>query len=97
MSTNSDKRNESKRCQATYQLKTNLRNGGRIAGIGISYDDYSEESYRPNYDPGKIQVNTIRRTPEELVRLNGPVTIYNIKDLSEDEKRIKGLPVKGED
>jgi len=85
--TNSDKRNESKRCQGAYKIKTTLRNGGRIAGIGISEDDYSEESGRPNHDPGKIQVKTRAYTPEELVRLNGPVITYNIKDL---DKHLKG-------
>jgi hypothetical protein len=82
MKTNSDRRNTSKRCQSTYQIKTRLRNGGRIAGMGILHDDYSEESYGGyrNSNAGRVRTVSDFLTPEERVELNGPVKIYRIKD-----------------
>lgn len=53
---------------------TSLRNGGRKAGIGILYDDYSEESGGKNYekhDPVRFPHDDV--DPEEL---NGPVICY---------------------
>lgn len=81
MKTYSDKRNESKRCQGTYQIKTSFRNGGRIAGIGILYDDYSEESYGGycNISAGKVRTPYDFMKPKERASLNGPVKTYHVK------------------
>lgn len=55
---------------------TSLRNGGRIAGAGTAYDDYSEESgHCPG--PGKHSAGAVRmphdgENPDDL---NGPVII----------------------
>lgn len=83
MKTNSDKRNTSRRGHANEHMKTSFRNGGRIAGMGILHDNYSEESYRPNYDPGKIKVHTPSDflTPEERAGLNGKVITYKLDEL----------------
>lgn len=82
MKTNSERVSTSKRGHANERMKTRLRNGGRIAGMGILYDNYSEESYRPNYDPGKIRVVTPSDflSKEEKEALNGEVTTYYIKE-----------------
>lgn len=53
---------------------TSLRNGGRIAGTGMAYDDYSEESgnrYGETYRP-------LVRFPHDNIKpedLNGPCVI----------------------
>ena len=82
MKTNSDKRNTSKRRQSTYQIKIRLRNGSRIAGMGILHDDYSEESYRGYHNSNAGRVGTVSDflTPEERAKLNGPVKTYRIND-----------------
>ena len=53
-------------------MNTNLANSGRVAGYGMSHDDYSEESYG-GYRDYKVTV----RLPndEEDTDLNGPVII----------------------
>ena len=90
MKTNSDRRNTSKRCQATYQMKTALRNGGRIAGIGILYDDYSEESYGGyrNYYAGPVRTASEFLTPEEYEKLSGPVKTYRLERRDKHEKSL---------
>lgn len=82
MKTNSDRRNASKRCQSTYQIKTSFRNSGRIAGMGILYDDYSEESYGGyhNITAGRVRTISDSMTPEERAELNGPVITYQKED-----------------
>lgn len=64
------------------RLRTNLANSGRAAGMGISYDNYGEESGNPRYDPGSIRVRMPSDilTPEERAALNGEVKI--IKEAS---------------
>lgn len=55
--------------------KTSLRNGGRTAGIGTLYDDYSEESCGYSGQAGSVRV----RMPHDGVKpeeLNGPVVYY---------------------
>lgn len=55
-------------------LNTSFRNGGRKAGIGVAYDDYSEESGNPDrcrYEAVRLPHDGI--DPEEL---NGPVICY---------------------
>lgn len=78
MKTNSDKRNTNRRGHANEHMKTRLRNGGRIAGMGILYDNYSEESYGGYHNSGNVHVKTISdfMTPEEKAELNGPVITY---------------------
>ena len=58
-------------------LKTNLANSGRSAGIGISYDDYSDESGNYSYG-GSIYVRlpSDNLTPEEKAALSGEVKTY---------------------
>ena len=67
-----------------YQ-QTSLRNGGRRAGIGILYDDYSDESSgEGNYDECYLGFQV--RFPNDNVKpeeLNGPVICY--KNSSEKE------------
>ena len=54
-------------------MTTNFRNGGRRAGIGITHDDYSEESGNRDYERrGKILFPNDGVKPEDL---NGPVII----------------------
>ena len=63
-------------------MKTRLANSGRAAGMGILYDDYSEESYGGYRNSGNIIVHTISdfMTPEERAKLNSPVKTYRIKE-----------------
>ncbi len=63
-------------------MKTRLANSGRAAGMGILYDDYSEESYGGyrNYNVGQVRTTSDFLTPEERAKLNGPVKKYHIKD-----------------
>ena len=58
-------------------LKTNFVNSGRSAGMGISYDDYSDESGNYSYG-GSIYVRlpSDNLTPEEKAALSGEVKTY---------------------
>jgi len=62
-------------------LKTQLANSGRAAGFGITYDDYSENSYGGyrNISAGQVKTLYDFMTTEERVKLNGPVKIYRLK------------------
>lgn len=54
-------------------MVTGFRNGARIAGIGISYDDYSEESgNKKQFNSVKVRFPHDKCSPESL---NGPVII----------------------
>ncbi len=60
---------------------------GRLAGSGILYDDYSEESggwkYRGKYE-GTVLFP--QRTEDEKYALfNSPVITYNLKDIKRNE------------
>ena len=58
---------------------TSFRNGGRKAGIGTMYDDYSDESYGYVGQAGVVRV----RMPHDGVKpeeLNGPVICYKEDD-----------------
>lgn len=49
--------------------------GGHVAGDGMLYDDYSEQSGGWDYDPGTVRV----RMPHDDVepeKLNGPIVCY---------------------
>lgn len=63
-------------------MKTRLANRGRAAGMGILYDDYSEESYGGyrNISAGQVKTPYDFMTPEERAKLNGPVKTYRIKE-----------------
>lgn len=79
--TNSDKRNTNRRGHANEHLKTSLRNGGRIAGIGILYDDYSEEAYpsgmtRTDYRPKKKADFPLTEEEKRFRSEGGPVKTY---------------------
>lgn len=83
--TNSDKRNTHRRGHANEHMKTALRNGGRIAGMGILYDDYSEEAfpsvntdtrYCPDPKLGIPLTEEEKRFRDE----GGPVITYQIKE-----------------
>ncbi len=77
------KDNKRKR-HANEFMRTSLANSGRIAGIGISYDDYSEDSY--NGEPGtdyfpdpKMQV-PLTEEEKRFRDEGGPVITYKLKD-----------------
>ena len=53
---------------------TSFRHGGRKAGIGILYDDYSEESGNPCYE--KHEMVRFPHDDIEPEDLNGPVICY---------------------
>lgn len=55
-------------------LITKFRNGGRRAGAGVVYDDYSEESGNKDYEGERplVRFSTDKVKPEDL---NGPVII----------------------
>lgn len=55
-------------------LITKFRNGGRRAGAGVAYDDYSEESGNKDYEGVRplVRFSTDHTKPESL---NGPVII----------------------
>ena len=59
------------------RIHTNFANSGRIAGIGISYDRYDDESGCPEYDykRGRVKFPSDNLNPEERNSLNGPVII----------------------
>lgn len=85
MKTNSDRRNTSKRCQSTYQIKTSFRNSGRIAGMGILYDDYSEEAFPsvntdPRYCPDPKLGIPLTEEEKKFRDEGGPVITYQIKE-----------------
>lgn len=55
-------------------LQTSFRNGGRKAGIGTLYDDYSEESGGKDYEKHTlVRFPNDNKEPEDL---NGPVICY---------------------
>lgn len=46
---------------------TSLRNGGRKAGMGVCYDDYSEASGNPSYEKyERVRLPNDRIDPKEL-------------------------------
>lgn len=66
-------------------INTSLRNSGRVAGTGISYDDYSETSGVKDYEkksPVRFPHDGI--SPEAL---NGPVICY--KNGSKEKQTVK--------
>ena len=61
-------------------LRTTFANSGRIAGTGILYDDYSEESGGPIYGgKGVVIVRYPERNEEEKDKIqNTPVKTYKL-------------------
>jgi hypothetical protein len=85
MTTNSDRRNASKRGHANEHMKTSFRNSGRIAGIGILYDDYSEEAFSsvntdPRYCPDPKLGIPLTEEEKKFRDEGGPVITYQIKE-----------------
>lgn len=80
---NSERINTSKRNTANKQLKTRLANSGRIAGTGVLYDRYDEESGGWVYgrENEKVMTPYDYMTKEQKAELNGPVITYHIDDL----------------
>ena len=65
------------------QLHTNLANTGRVAGMGISYDRYDDESGCPDYDPHKpVTFPSDYLTESELEALNGSVISYKLASIT---------------
>ena len=66
-----------KRPHINERLHTELANSGRAAGIGISEDDYSEESKRPHCGSPSVHVKlpSDYLTDEQRNALNGEVKI----------------------
>lgn len=73
------------RRHANEFLRTNFVNSGRIAGMGILYDDYSEESGGPIYGgKGVVIVRYPERNEEEKDKIQN--TLYErIKYLTIEE------------
>lgn len=72
-------------------IRTSLANSGRVAGMGILYDDYSEESGKPRYDRSAYPVYTTDWLEEkEKERLPGPVITKRLEDCN-DSKICRAL------
>lgn len=69
------------RPHSNEMLKSGLANSGRIAGIGILYDDYSEDSC-PDIHRGTGTPIGKPRTKEELdfIQNGGEVKVYKMRD-----------------
>jgi hypothetical protein len=85
MKTNSDRRNTNKRGHANEHMKTSLRNGGRIAGMGILEDDYSESAYpsvvtRTDYLPERKVDIPLTEEEKKFRDEGGPVITYRIAE-----------------
>lgn len=63
---------------ANERMRTNFANSGRIAGDGIIYDRYDDESgYRPGpIDRGAVRFPSDYLSPEQLLALNSEVRVY---------------------
>ncbi len=78
------KDNKRKR-SANEFIRTSLANSGRIAGIGISYDDYSDNfdiamentDYFPN---PKFGAPPLSEEEQDFRDNGGPVKIYKLKE-----------------
>lgn len=74
---------------ANERMRTSFANSGRIAGDGILYDDYSEESgYRPLFGANRTAMVTFPLDP--LESMDGPVITYKMPKEGEavDNKRM---------
>ena len=85
MKTYSDKRSINRRGHANEHMKTSFRNGGRIAGMGILEDDYSEAAYpsvvtRTSYFPERKVDIPLTEEEKKFRDEGGPVVAYRIKE-----------------
>ena len=61
------------------QLHTTLANTGRVAGMGINYDRYDDESGCPSYESHEpVMFPSDYLKEDELEALNGPVISYKL-------------------
>jgi hypothetical protein len=67
-------------------MQTSFRNGGRRAGMGVSYDDYSEESGNKCREMRRpsVRLPHDKCTPENL---NGPVIIVQEGRKKDNERK----------
>ena len=74
------------RSHVNERLHTEFANSGRVAGAGISYDRYDEESgYRPQpKECGMVRFPSDSLTPEEKADLSGEVRIIRRADNGTD-------------
>jgi hypothetical protein len=82
MKTNSDRRNTGRRRHANEFIRTSY---GRIAGMGILYDDYSEEAFPsvntdPRYCPDPKLGIPLTEEEKKFRDEGGPVITYQIKE-----------------
>lgn len=63
-------------------MRTSFENSGRIAGMGVLYDKYDEESGGPVYGENNVRVVTPSDflSPAERRELSGPVKTYKLKE-----------------
>lgn len=61
-------------------MRTSFANSGRVAGAGISYDRYDDESGNPNFITAESwpRFPSDSLTPEERLSLNGEVKVYKM-------------------
>lgn len=72
-------------------IRTSLANSGRVAGMGISYDDYSEDSGKQIHSRNAYPVYTTDWLEEkEKERLSGPVITKRLEDCH-DSKICRAL------
>ena len=78
-----------RRTHINERLRTGFTNSGRVAGIGISYDNYGDESGGPCYNHATVRVRmpSDSLTPEERGALNGEVKIIQP---ARKKKHLKG-------
>lgn len=73
---------DTNRGHAHERLKTNLANSGRISGMGISYDNYSENSYPVGAYPAPNKGTPVHKplTQEEsdFIHNGGKVKTYKL-------------------
>lgn len=74
------------RSHVNERLHTEFANSGRVAGAGISYDRYDEESgYRPQpKECGMVRFPSDSLTPDEKAALSGEVRIIRRADNGTD-------------
>ena len=74
------------RSHVNERLHTEFANSGRVAGAGISYDRYDEESgYRPQpKECGLVRFPSDSLTPDEKAALSGEVRIIRRADNGTD-------------
>ena len=74
-----------------HTMRTSLANSGRAAGMGILYDDYSEDSGKPtHYESTWPIFQSDLLNEEEKEALNGPVIKKRLEDCH-DSKICRAL------